>query len=220
MAQETIQSSQVIEIYKSRKHIIDLLKLQEFDVTKYEQFSINDVNTLLETKQMDMLVENTKNGKKTYVKYHMSNSSVGLAKSMRPVTIYEYIEDLYTLDEVLEKKDDLIIIMKDEPNDTIRKTQVDIWEQDGIYVNIINIKRLQYNIMNHQLVPKHTVLTLEESAEVKRIYNITNNSQIPDISRFSPVSQVIGIRPGDLCRIQRPSKTAIKADFYRVCLNK
>jgi DNA-directed RNA polymerase subunit H (RpoH/RPB5) len=220
MAQETIQSSQVIEIYKSRKNIIDLLRLQEFDVTKYENFSINDVNTLLETKQMDMLVENTKNGKKTYVKYHMSTSSVGLAKSMRPVTIYEYIEDLYTLDEVLEKKDDLIIIMKDEPNDTIRKTQVDIWEQDGFYVNIINIKRLQYNIMNHQLVPKHTVLTIEESDEVRRKYNITNNSQIPDISRFSPVSQVIGIRPGDLCRIQRPSKTAIKADFYRVCLNK
>jgi len=220
MAQETIQSSQVIEIYKSRKNIIDLLRLQEFDVTKYENFSINDVNTLLETKQMDMLVENTKNGKKTYVKYHMSTSSVGLAKSMRPVTIYEYIEDLYTLDEVLEKKDDLVIIMKDEPNDTIRKTQVDIWEQDGFYVNIINIKRLQYNIMNHQLVPKHTVLTIEESDEVRRKYNITNNSQIPDISRFSPVSQVIGIRPGDLCRIQRPSKTAIKADFYRVCLNK
>jgi DNA-directed RNA polymerase subunit H (RpoH/RPB5) len=220
MAQENIQSSQIIEIYKSRKNIIDLLKLQGFDVSKYENFSINDVNTLLETKQMDMLVESEKNNKKTYVKYHMSTSSVGLAKSMRPVTIYEYIEDLYTLDEVLQKKDDLIIIMKDEPNDTIRKTQVDIWEQDGFYVNIINIKRLQYNIMNHQLVPKHIVLTSEESEEVRSKYNISNNSQVPDISRFSPVSQVIGIRPGDLCRIQRPSKTAIKADFYRVCLNK
>jgi|688.fasta_scaffold400107_2 DNA-directed RNA polymerase subunit H (RpoH/RPB5) len=220
MAQENIQSSQVIEIYQSRKNIIDLLKAQDFDVSKYENFGINDVNTLLETKQMDMLVENGKTGKKTYVKYHMSNSSVGLAKSMRPITIYEYIEDLYTLDEVLEKKDDLIIIMKDEPNDTIRKTQVDIWEQDGFYVNIINIKRLQYNIMNHQLVPKHIVLTNEESEEVRRKYNISNNSQVPDISRFSPVSQIIGIRPGDLCRIQRPSKTAIKADFYRVCLNK
>jgi DNA-directed RNA polymerase subunit H (RpoH/RPB5) len=220
MAQENIQSSQVIEIYQSRKNIVDLLRAQEFDVSKYENFGINDVNTLLETKQMDMLVENGKTGKKTYVKYHMSNSSVGLAKSMRPITIYEYIEDLFTLDEVLEKKDDLIIIMKDEPNDTIRKTQVDIWEQDGFYVNIINIKRLQYNIMNHQLVPKHIVLTNEESEEVRRKYNISNNSQVPDISRFSPVSQIIGIRPGDLCRIQRPSKTAIKADFYRVCLNK
>ena len=220
MAQENIQSSQIIEIHKSRKNIIDLLKLQDFDVSNYENFSINDVNTLLETRQMDMLVENEKTGKKIYVKYHMSNSSAGLAKSMRPITIYEYIEDLYTLDEVLEKKDDLIIIMKDEPNDTIRKTQVDIWEQDSIYVNIMNIKRLQYNIMNHQLVPKHTVLTNEESEEVRRKYNISNNTLIPDISRFSPVSQVIGIRPGDLCRIQRPSKTSIKADFYRICLNK
>lgn len=220
MAQENIQSSQIIELYKSRKNIIDLLKAQDYDVSKYENFSINDVNTLLETKQMDMLLESEKRNKKTYIKYHMSNSSVGLAKSMRPVNIYEYIEDLYTIDEVLEKKDDLIIIMKDEPNDTIRKTQVDIWEQDKVYVNIINIKRLQYNIMNHQLVPKHIVLNNDESEEVRRKYNILNDSQIPDLSRFSPVSQVIGIRPGDLCRIERPSKTAIKSNFFRVCTNK
>ena len=63
-------------------------------------------------------------------------------------------------------------------------------------------------------------LGAEEAAEVKRKYNIIDDSQIPDISRFSPVSQLIGIRPGDLCRIFRPSKTAIKAEFYRVCLNK
>jgi len=220
MAQENIQSSQIIELYKSRKNIIDLLKLQGYDVSKYENFSINDVNTLLETKQMDMLLDSEQRNKKIYIKYHMSNNSIGLAKSMRPVNIYEYIEDLYTIDEVLEKKDDLIIIMKDEPNDTIRKTQVDIWEQDKVFVNIINIKRLQYNIMNHQLVPKHIVLNNDESEEVRLKYNILNNSQIPDLSRFSPVSQVIGIRPGELCRIERPSKTAIKSNFYRVCTNK
>ena len=74
--------------------------------------------------------------------------------------------------------------------------------------------------MNHVLVPPHTVLSKEEADEVKRKYNILDDSQLPDLSRFSPVSQVIGIRPGDLCRIFRPSKTAIKAEFYRVCLNK
>jgi len=40
---------------------------------------------------------------------------------------------------------------------------------------------------------------------------------MPDISRFSPVSQVLGLRPGDMCRIDRPSKTAISAPFYRIC---
>jgi DNA-directed RNA polymerase subunit H (RpoH/RPB5) len=212
-ATTSMQSGQMIEIYNSRRTIIDLLEAQKYDVSQYKDFGINDVNTLLKTSQMDMLLKKTTEEKSVYVKYH-------LAKSLRPVHIYEYIEDLVTLEEVLTKKDDLIVIMKDEPNDTIKKTLTDIWEKDGIFVIVINIKRLQYNIMNHQLVPQHVVLTAEEAKEVKFKYNIHDNSQIPDISRFSPVSQVIGIRPGDLCRVYRPSKTAIKAEFYRICLNK
>ena len=214
MAQTTtMQSGQIIEIYNSRKTIIDLLEAQKYDVSQYKDFGINEVNTLIQTKQMDMLLKKTTMDKSVYVKYH-------LAKSLRPVNIYEYIEDLFTLEEVLQKKDDLIVIMKDEPNDTIRKTLTDIWEKDGIFIIVLNIKRLQYNILKHQLVPEHIVLSAEEAAAIKQKYNIHDDSQIPDISRFSPVSQVIGIRPGELCRIYRPSKTAIKAEFYRICFNK
>jgi DNA-directed RNA polymerase subunit H (RpoH/RPB5) len=214
MAQQTsMQTGQIIEIYNSRKTIIDLLEAQKYDVSQYKDFGINEVNTLIQTKQMDMLLKKTTNDKSVYVKYH-------LAKSLRPVNIYEYIEDLFTLEEILTKKDDLIVIMKDEPNDTIRKTLTDIWEKEGIFIIVINIKRLQYNIMNHQLVPQHIVLSAEEAQEVKKKYNIIDDSQIPEISRFSPVSQVIGLRPGELCRIYRPSKTAIKAEFYRICFNK
>ena len=214
MAQTTtMQSGQIIEIYNSRKTIIDLLEAQKYDVSQYKDFGINEVNTLIQTKQMDMLLKKTTTDKSVYVKYH-------LAKSLRPVNIYEYIEDLFTLEDVLQKKDDLIVIMKDEPNDTIRKTLTDIWEKDGIFIIVLNIKRLQYNILKHQLVPEHIVLGQEEAAAIKQKYNIHDDSQIPDISRFSPVSQVIGLRPGELCRIYRPSKTAIKAEFYRICFNK
>jgi DNA-directed RNA polymerase subunit H (RpoH/RPB5) len=214
MAQTTsMQSGQIIEIYNSRKTIIDLLEEQKYDTSQYKDFGINEVNTLIQTKQMDMLLKKTTMDKSVYVKYH-------LAKSLRPVNLFEYIEDLFTLDEILTKKDDLIVIMKDEPNDTIRKTLTDIWEKDGIFISVINIKRLQYNIMKHQLVPQHIVLSQEEAREIKKKYNILDDSQIPDISRFSPVSQVIGLRPGELCRIYRPSKTAIKAEFYRICFNK
>ena len=211
--QNTTQSSQIIETHKSRKTMIELLEAQGYDITQYKDFGINDVNTLFETKQLDMLMSNANKNKKVYIKYH-------LAKSLRPVNLYEYVEDLFTLEEVLQKKDDLIVIMKDEPNETIKKTLMDIWEQDGIYIIVINIKRLQYNIMNHQLVPPHKVLSEEEKGEVKKRYNISIDTQIPDISRFSPVSQVIGIRPGEFCQILRPSKTSIKSEFYRVCMNK
>jgi len=210
------QSSHINEIFKSRKHIVNFLKRQGFDVADYESFSIHEVNAMYQAKQMDMLFKKSDGSKKTYVKYHTGKSSQ-IEKNLRPVSIYEYIEDLFTLEEILVKSDDLIIIINDEPNDTIEKTLRHIWEQDGIFVNVISMKRLQYNILEHALVPPHTVLTKEEALEVRRKYNIMTDRQMPDLSRFSPVAQLIGIRPGDICKIVRPSKTAIKTEFYRIC---
>ena len=203
------QSGQIIQIFKSRINILELLETRGFDVTNYAGSSINEVNSMFQSNQMDMLLTNSGN-KKAYVKYH-------LAKTLRPNNIYEYIDDLYTLDEVLTKKDDLIIIINDEPNEMLIKTLNTIWQQDGIFIIVFNIKRLQFNILKHKLVPFHQVLTKEEDIEIRKRYNIKDNTELPDISRFSPVALAIGLRPGEMCKIVRPSRTAISADFYRIC---
>jgi DNA-directed RNA polymerase subunit H len=83
---------------------------------------------------------------------------------------------------------------------------------------IQSIKRLQFNLLEHVLVPPHRVLTNDEVIQVKNKYNIMDDSQFPDISRFDPVAQVIGIRPGQVCEIIRPSKTAINSYYYRICV--
>ena len=204
----THQSSEIQIIFKSRNILLDLLNEQGYDVNKYTGSSINEVNSMYQNKQMDMLLE--KKDKKVYVKYHLN-------KTLKQSSINDYIEDLIHLDNVLEKKDDIIIIIKDEPNDSLLSVLSNLWLQDQIYVNVINIKRLQFNILNHVLVPKHRVLNDEETKNFKQRYNISDNSQIPDISRFSPVAQVIGMRPGQICEITRNSKTAINTLFYRVC---
>lgn len=203
------QSYEIQQIYKSRNILLDLLKIQEYDVSNYVGSNINEVNSMYENKQMDMLLE--KKDKKIYIKYHLN-------KTLKRNNINDYIDDLIHLESVLEKRDDIIIIIKDEPNDSLRSVLSNLWLQEGIFINVINIKRLQFNILDHVLVPKHIVLSQEETLEFKKKYNITNNSQIPDISRFSPVSQVIGIRPGQICKITRPSKTAIDSVFYRICV--
>lgn len=204
----THQSSEIQLIFKSRNILLDLLSEQGYDVSKYTGSSINEVNSMYQNKQMDMLLE--KKDKKVYVKYHLN-------KTLKLGNINDYIEDLIHLDNVLEKKDDIIIIIKDEPNDSLLSILSNLWLQEQIYVNVINIKRLQFNILNHVLVPKHRVLNDEETKIFKQRYNISDNSQIPDISRFSPVAQVIGMRPGQICEITRSSKTAIDTLFYRVC---
>ena len=202
--------SEITTIFKSRITILELLKEQGYDTSDYEGFSINEVNSMHQSKQMDMLVSNSSNNKKCYIKYHGN-------KNLKNTYIYEYIDDLYNIEEILSKDDELIIIIKDEPNEPLLKLLSNIWEQDGIFINVFNIKRLQFNILKHELVPKHRALSKEEATIIKNKYNVKDNSQLPNISRFSPPAQAIGLRPGDLCEITRPSKTSITSLFYRIC---
>jgi DNA-directed RNA polymerase subunit H (RpoH/RPB5) len=206
----TNSNSFIISIYNSRKILLEILQERGFNVTKYSNFGITEIGILLENNQLDMLLENDNTRKKIYVKFYIN-------KLIKPQNIYDIVEDLFHIETILEKKDDLIIIIKDEPNDTMMENIKDIWVSENIYVSLLNIKRLQFNILKHCLVPKHTLLSLDEKETFMKKYNIMDKTQIPDISFFSPVSLVLGIRPGDVVKIVRSSRTAIQADFYRIC---
>lgn len=212
-------SSLISSIYKSRKTLLELMKKQNYNIDDYENFSINEVNSMFQNKQLDLLLEKkpdenapkTERRKKIYISYY-------LTKTLRQQNIQEMIDDLFNLEEILTKEDTLMIIVKEDMNETMTNLLKHIWEQDGILIIIQNIKRLQFNILDHVLVPGHRVLNNEEVDRIKLKYNIIDDSQFPDISRFDPVAQIIGIRPGQVCEIIRPSKTAINSYYYRICV--
>lgn len=202
------QSEDIAPIFKSRETILQLLGSQGYDVSKYQGSSIHEVSVLNQNKQLDMLVENGK--QKTWIKYHLN-------KTLRAQSLNDIIEDLINVEEILSKEDNIIVIIKDEPNESLIKILKNIWEQDKVFITVFNISRLQFNILKHMLVPKHEVLNEEESKKFREKYKIISNSKIPDINRFSPVAQAIGIRPGEICKITRDSRTAINTEFYRIC---
>ena len=210
-------SSLISYIYNSRVNIISLMKNLDYNTKDYESFSFNEVNAMFQNKQLDILLEKnledvkTKRKNKIYIRYY-------LAKTFRPQNIQETIDDLFNLEEVLNKDDILLIVTKDEPNETLINSVKHIWEQDNIFIVIQNIKRLQYNILEHVLVPIHRIINDEEVENIKIKYNIKDNSQLPEISRFDPVALAICIRPGQICEIIRPSKTSITSKFYRICI--
>ena len=221
-------STIISQIYKSRVTILDLMKKQGYATTDYEGFSINEINTMKTNNQLDMILEKYPNEvnnnydeksdneetetetTKIYIKYY-------LGKSLRPNNLQEMIDDLFTVEEVLKKKDTLLVIVRDEVKETLMNFVKHTWESEKIFIIIQPLKRLQFNILEHVLVPQHRVLNEAEKIQIKNKYNITNDNQFPDISRFDPVAQIIGIRPGEVCEIIRPSKTAISAPYYRIC---
>lgn len=207
-------SSLISSIYKSRKNVLELMKEQGYNIDDYENFSINEVNSMKINNQLDMLLEKEavedSPKRKIYIRYY-------LTKTLQKKNIDEMIDDLFLLEEVLTKDDTLMIIVKEDMNETLQNLLKHIWAQDGIFIIIQSIRRLQFNILKHSLVPHHRVLKNKEVEDIKKKFNIKDDSQFPDISRFDPVAQVIDIRPGQVCEIIRPSKTAISSTYYRIC---
>ena len=187
-------SSLTSAVYKSRSILLEQMQSHGYNVNDYSGFSVNEVNTMKTNNQLDMILEKlnedpaTKTKNKIYIRYY-------LAKALRPSNLQEMIDDLFNVEEVLKKTDTLLIVVKDEVNETLINTLKHIWEQDKIFIIIQSLKRLQFNILNHVLVPPHRILSIPETIQIRTRYNIMSDAQFPDISRFDPAAQAIGIRP-------------------------
>lgn len=204
----------ISKLYKSRKNLLNQLETIGFNVEDYNNSSINEINVLYQQNKQDMLLKGS-DGASLYINYSVD-------KALRPQNIHDLVEDLYHLENVLtpNSNDYLIIVAKDSANETLTNLLIQLYANEKILVNIISLSELQFNIMEHTLVPKHTKLTSEETSQVKKEYNISEKSQFPKISRFELITRIIGMKPDSVCKIIRPSPTAITSTMYRICINK
>lgn len=76
-------------------------------------------------------------------------------------------------------------------------------------------EEVRFNVLNHQNVPLHEVLSSEEAKEVLARYKVTPE-QLPKIRAVDPAVQVVKAQPGDIIRITRRSPTAGVAVAYRL----
>ena len=168
---------------------------------------MSHVASIMDTEQLNMLLQGASN--KAFIHYQLKSK----------LSIHKVVASLYDEESSpLTPEDDLIIIYKAEPNDTLKAEIDEVWNRLGIYVTVLYIKRLQFNILNHVAVPPHRVLSEKERDDLFERYNIKTNADLPVISRYDPVASVHCMRPGQVCEIKRKSKTAVMSLTYRVCV--
>ncbi len=68
--------------------------------------------------------------------------------------------------------------------------------------------------IEHDLVPKHEILSDKDAKEVLDQYNITV-AELPKIFKTDPAIRHLEPKPGAVVRITRPSMSAGETVFYR-----
>ena len=69
-------------------------------------------------------------------------------------------------------------------------------------------KKKQIDVLLHELVPVHILLTKQEAQELLDKYKITE-IDLPQISEKDPVAIAIGAKEGDIVKIVRNSHTTV-----------
>jgi DNA-directed RNA polymerase subunit H (RpoH/RPB5) len=227
-------NTDIISIYNSRKTILEILNDSHMknnqleNIYDYDNFNINEVEAMAKNNQLDMLFkrnEESPTSHNIYVKYMLNKTT------NRVAAIKDLVEELFEIEGVLTKRDTLMIVSNDEPNDSLIAELRYLYNNRGIFVVVHNIKRLQRNILKHTLVPKHSVVydvvtktgkdngeTISDLEKVKQQYNLKSLNQLPEISRFDPVALLIELRPGQVCKIERDCITSVNSVYYRVCV--
>jgi DNA-directed RNA polymerase subunit H len=204
-------------LFKSRKTVLEILKTQDYNVSVYENFSINEINSMYINNQLDMLINHNNIKTKIYVRFNLVK--IKLNDIVDDVFNDSVDNDNAIIPSMLNTTDTLFIISNNEINDSNKLQLKQYWEEKNIFISYVYIKRLLFNPLNHELVPIHKIIREEYIIDsIKQTYNIKHDSEFPNIDRFDPIATVICLRPGELCQIIRKSKTALSTNYYRLCV--
>lgn len=75
----------------------------------------------------------------------------------------------------------------------------------------------EFNVLNHELVPIHELLSDEEARQLLSDLNV-NPGQLPKILASDPAAMAVGAKNNQVVRVRRKSKTAGEAIAYRLVI--
>lgn len=85
-----------------------------------------------------------------------------------------------------------------------------------IYANteIFLQEELMINVIDHDIVPQHILLSPEDGDNVLEKYNVKRR-EMPKMYNSDPIARYYNMQPGDVCKIIRPSTRCGQYTTYR-----
>lgn len=162
------------------------------------------------------------------IEFHTSHTTIifALTKKLRKNTLDELKEaandDIMRFISKYNDKLNVILVFNNDTISTPIMQQLarydKILQKKGGTLQYFHLKNLLFNPTKHQLVPKHTKLTPEEVTEVMDKYLIKGKIQMPYILHNDVIAKWLGLKQGDVVKIERLNENSGVSYYYRVTI--
>lgn len=215
-------------LIRSRTVILDLLERRGYNVEPYRKLVGPDLlklveNTVSEHSLRIDVVSRTDSSKHAIVDYAFggikaSISQGTLLKGLLATTSTEP----KSLHNVNPETTEVILVYLTksltEESDPYDKCALEAWTKYKLKIQFFPMQRLVYNPLEHMLQPKFEIVPDEEVPELLKKHYSRSKTQFPFIRFHTDMAaRCLGLVPGQVVKIIRPSPSAGTYELYRVC---
>jgi DNA-directed RNA polymerase subunit H (RpoH/RPB5) len=168
---------------------------------------------------------------KNVIDIQTSNTSViyALTKKLRKTIIDELKENIKdsntNIQDFISKygsKNNIILIFNNESISTAVKALLNkydkLFQKNGGQLQYFTLRQLMFNPNKHEYVPIHTKLAEEEVKEFMKEYMTRTKIHMHVILQSDPIAKWIGLKHGDIVRINRYNENSGESFSYRSCI--
>lgn len=213
-------------LYRSRLTLLDHLEESGYDTTPFRKFSHKEIAEMVKatgastTGAPALQMELRRKEDKPAAAGEPTGCLVCYTLTRIKQKILFFTKAILEDDPSLSKTktSELIIVTLEPIAPNFHAVAASLWMNEGIRVRYFQAASIVNNPIKHVLVPKHEKVPKEEEEALLTNLNAKKN-QFPFI-RFheDPIARMIGLLPGDIVKITRPSPTAGECIMYRVCV--
>ena len=114
-------------------------------------------------------------------------------------------------------KQELIIILSEPPHEAFALHSAKQWTLVKARVCFFHLKQIISNPASHMMVPPHRKLSEAECDFVMKKLRLKSKSELPHIKYHDIQARVLGLVPGDIVEIRRPSETIGEYTLFPIC---
>lgn len=214
----------VDKVYRSRKTILDILDSRGYDTTPYRKFSPVEIERMVgkETSLMMDLKKRDNEDKMVRVIYFLDRLKQRIPKLISKLLGEESDKEKDKLFEIDPANTEVIVLTNDEIGEVFNNESIKAYNKhygESLIISFFEILHLSaLNPLTHVRVPRHERVPLEEhDVLLKSLYTV--KSHLPVIRYHEdPIARCIGLVPGDIVKITRPSPMSGEYILYRVCM--
>ncbi len=208
-------------ITRTRPTILEILKNRGYNVEPYQTISPKDLIELASSSSPSQLLricaEKVPDGPAPMERCYVLYWTEGATRSKLENEVNK-LWDPENPDAYKPTEDEIIVVLSEPFNEVFHTQAIKTWNKIKARVSFFNIKQLVSNPAYHTYVPPHRKLTANETTEVITKLSLRSKMELPRILYHVDIqTRVLGLVPGDVVEIRRPSPTSGEYIMYRVC---